>query len=57
MAKQFYFINEIPYGSLFSLDKDEAFSSKVKSIEKLWDELKALMKDRELKLAAFVFCP
>merc|ERR1712223_1394622 len=36
----------------FSLDKDEAFSSKVKSIEKLWDELKALMKDRELKLAA-----
>ena len=36
----------------FNLLKDEVFANKVKSIDKLWDELKALMKDRELKLAA-----
>ena len=36
----------------FELTEDEAFLSKAKTIDRLWDELKALMKDRELKLAA-----
>ena len=36
----------------FDLVKDESFANKIKSIDKLWDELKALMKDRELKLAS-----
>ena len=36
----------------FGLTDDGAFTNKVKTIDRLWDELKTLMKERESKLSA-----